>query len=157
MFCSKTPFCDYLGWFFIYFYFLDFFEIVLLKKTQSWLDMTLSESVISEMFRPLEIIKSKVCPYRDWALLFVTVLRRASSLLLLSIKSMKCKEWTVCADESHFFNAKNLLKLFSPLSTSGTGPLMNTSAFIKLTVFNSWVKSSFRTSDCCLHIVWPSR
>lgn len=127
-----------------------------LKKTQSWSDMTLSEAAISEMFRPLEIIKSKVCIYCAWALLFVTGLRKASSLLLLSIKSMKCKEWTVYADESHLFNAHNLLKLFSPLLTSVTGPLMNTSAFNKLTVFNSWVKSSFRTSDCCLHIVWPS-
>lgn len=106
------------------------------------------------MFRPLEIIKSKVCTYCAWALLFVTVLRKASSLLLLSIKSMNCKEWTVYADEGHLFNANNLLKLFSALLTRGTRLLMNTSAFNKVTVFNSWVKSGFKTSDCCLHIIW---
>ena len=59
-------------------------------------------------------------------------------------------EWSAHANKSNLFSANNLLNLSSPPLTGGTGPLMNTTAFSELTVFNNPMKSRFRTSECCL-------
>ena len=50
--------------------------------------------------------------------------------------SIKFSEWTVHAVESHVFSANSLLNLSSHFLTGSRGPLINTSAFRELTVFN---------------------
>ncbi len=43
----------------------------------------------------------------------------------------------------------SVLNLSTPLLTGSRGPLINTSTFRELTVFNRSTKSRFSTSDCC--------